>query len=385
LAESNPRLGVNKDLGKRVSNLYTDLAAKANARQFEKGTGWLYMDIFSPPANPAADANGEPELKQSSKRSKDKKDQKADNAVVIGSASAFVVHPHYLLTNFHVVDGADHLTLSERGAPDRQYEVKVIAESKQDDLALLQCDELAAPPVPLSSVLPRLASDIILLGYPQSDFFGLDLKTTRGSIAGLPNPQTTNLLLYDVVSNPGNSGGPTCDQFGRAVAVHAAGLGGWGKLGGGVPATIALEFVKQSIPDYQVLSGASSQREWADLVEDLGKSTLFVRVWQKPENIEVIDRVAGAGQPPNSGRKWFALEDPWCTICYGRGTMKCPGGCSRGSIPATRNELVVVNPGTGQSLINSVPTTAPCKTCRGSGVVPCTFCSGGIDHTVVGH
>jgi S1-C subfamily serine protease len=55
-----------------------------------------------------------------------------------------------------------------------------------------------------------------------SDSLGSGLKLTQGRIAALPDPTADNMLLLDLRVNPGNSGGPLCDNRGNVVGMVTA-------------------------------------------------------------------------------------------------------------------------------------------------------------------
>jgi S1-C subfamily serine protease len=157
-----------------------------------------------------------------------------------GTGSGFVVDKDgHVVTNYHVVEGADTIvvTLSDETSVDAE----VVGVDPQNDLALLKID--VAPeelnPVELgNSADLRVGQRAIAIGNP----FGLDRTLTVGVVSALGRPLQTNdqSLIYDVVQtdaaiNPGNSGGPLLDSRGRVIAVNTAIRQGAEGIGFAVP------------------------------------------------------------------------------------------------------------------------------------------------------
>jgi S1-C subfamily serine protease len=388
LAEASPKLGISPGAKKSAGDFYAEISTKVPASRFEKNMGWLYMELFSA-LQPTAKATATSTAATSP--TGQARNKELPKFLLVASGSGFVVQSHYVATNHHVVDGADRITLAFNDAPDKEFDAQVVLASKGDDLAVVRCDQLDRPPLPIDPKPPRLATDIVLVGFPETEALGTDLKATRGSISGLPNPDLENHLLYDAVTNAGNSGGPVCDQAGMVVAVHCQGLGAAalhslnaGKLGAGVPAAQAKAFFQKALPGFEDAKAGDAQRPWADVVEAVGRSTCFIRIYKTPANLGLTGKIrvsqAGTTAEPE---KFMAIEDPWCMYCNGRGTVECPvRSCARGLVPSQRQEVVGANPVTGQQIINSVPTRVTCSTCKGRGKVNCSACRGGLDPSI---
>ncbi|MGL4512757.1 MAG: trypsin-like peptidase domain-containing protein [Lacipirellulaceae bacterium] len=166
--------------------------------------------------------------------------------ISVGSGTGFVVAPGLLLTNEHVVENAEGLLLVDPADSKRRLPATVVAVDADTDLALVRCETLKAEPMPLCGQLPGRAADVMVLGYPLGMELGLQLKSTRGSIVALPAPESEDLVLYDAITNPGNSGGPLCDDAGRVVGVVRAlfrGEGG-GAYGAAIPMSRAIGFLR---------------------------------------------------------------------------------------------------------------------------------------------
>lgn len=75
-----------------------------------------------------------------------------------------------------------------------------------------------------------------------------------------------------------------------------------------------------------------------------------------------------------------AFEDSRCAVCGGSARVKCPGGCTLGSVRGYRAGNQVYNPLSGQHVVGEkVPVRVPCKVCDGNGTVKCPACRNGTD------
>lgn len=402
LARSSPLLGVPPQAAKAAGDLYADIAVRTKAGRFEQRRGWLYMGLLSDltpmpgtvksaadkPASPPAEI---PAVVQFKAPGED------DNLVVAAFGSGFAFQPHYFATNHHVVDGADRLTVILPDKPRDQFEAKVVAVSKKHDLAIVRVDGIEGVPLPLADKPARLGSDVMLLGYPVPDLLGPSVKATRGSVTGLAEPGSNDLLIYDAVSNPGNSGGPACDRSGAVLAIHRAGLlkgadPKMSSLAGGVPVNHLVALARENIPTFASAPAGPAKDDWADVAEMAGRSTCLVVVYERVRMVPAPQPLqAGGSSGGQAGGQdfdlaaWKSLQDPWCMLCNGSGMAECPvRNCARGMVSSQRVNVVGSNPVTGQKILESVPTRVPCATCGGRGKVRCRACVSGIDPDVAG-
>ncbi len=164
----------------------------------------------------------------------------------------------FLLTNYHVVEGADRNTGVVVEFEDNVVRrAAVVAEDQNNDLALLKVNLDGIPAVqPLTlgdSTTVRVGDPTLAIGNP----FGLDRTLTSGIVSALqrqiqaPNGfSIDNVIQTDAPINPGNSGGPLLDATGRVIGINsqietAGGDGGTGSVGIGfaVPINTAKEFL----------------------------------------------------------------------------------------------------------------------------------------------
>lgn len=137
-----------------------------------------------------------------------------------GKGSGFIISKEgYVLTNEHVVSGANKVTVS---LPDgRKYDATVVGKDKVNDLAVLKIPGENLPVVELgdSSTLEP-GQWVLAIGNP----YGLKDTVTAGIISGLGRSLDGEggFIQTDAAINPGNSGGPLVDLNGRVIGINTA-------------------------------------------------------------------------------------------------------------------------------------------------------------------
>ena len=143
------------------------------------------------------------------------------------SGSGVVIYEDgYIVTNYHVVRGAERIQVSFDPADDPNvYPAELISFVQQEDLALLKISgDTPFPTIPLSSEDPLLGETVIAIGNP----YGQTHTVSTGIISGLhrnieaSGMSFQNLLQTDASINPGNSGGPLININGELIGINTA-------------------------------------------------------------------------------------------------------------------------------------------------------------------
>ncbi|GAB2517689.1 DegQ family serine endoprotease [Microbulbifer agarilyticus] len=170
---------------------------------------------------------------------------------VASMGSGFIISEDgYVVTNNHVVDGADEvrITLTDR----REFEAKVIGTDPRSDLALLKVEGDDLPVVRWGdSEGIKVGEWVVAIGSP----FGLDYSASAGIVSAMgrsiPNESRENYVPFiqtDVAINPGNSGGPLFNLEGEVVGINSqiyTRSGGSIGLSFAIPASLAQDVVAQ--------------------------------------------------------------------------------------------------------------------------------------------
>jgi S1-C subfamily serine protease len=141
-----------------------------------------------------------------------------------GQGSGFILNKDgYILTNFHVIAGANRgieVKLNNKHAP---YKAKVVGTDKPHDLALLQIDAPDLQPVTLADSRDlSVGQKVYAIGNP----FGLSGTMTRGiisairTIGGSEGAPIEDAIQTDAAINPGNSGGPLLNSRGEVIGIN---------------------------------------------------------------------------------------------------------------------------------------------------------------------
>ena len=167
-----------------------------------------------------------------------------------GMGSGFIIsNDGYVLTNHHVVDGAESVKvkLSDR----REFTAKVVGSDAQYDVALLKIDGKNLPTVRVGdSNTLKPGQWVLAIGSP----FGLDHSVTAGivSATGRSNPYADQryvpFIQTDVAINQGNSGGPLLNTRGEVVGINSqifSASGGYMGISFAIPIDLAMNAVDQ--------------------------------------------------------------------------------------------------------------------------------------------
>jgi serine protease Do len=192
-----------------------------------------------------------------------------------GLGSAVVVtRDGYLLTNNHVVDGADEIKVML--AKDKQeYIAKVVGRDPRTDIAVLKIEGKDLPFITMGDSDKLEVGDVVLaVGNP----FGVGQAVTMGIISatgrgGLGIEEYEDFIQTDAAINPGNSGGALVDTEGRLIGINTAILsrsGGNMGVGFAVPVNLARSVMDRLLRDGKVVRGFLGIK-MGDLTPELAK------------------------------------------------------------------------------------------------------------------
>lgn len=176
-----------------------------------------------------------------------------------GLGSGVIVSPSgYILTNHHVIEGADNIEVSLNDQ--RKARARVVGVDPETDLAVLKIELDRLPVVVLgNSEDLEIGDQVLAIGNP----FGVGQTVTSGIISALGRNQLginvfENFIQTDAAINPGNSGGALVDTQGRLVGINTAiysRSGGSMGIGFAIPVTTARQVLDSIVRDGQVVRG----------------------------------------------------------------------------------------------------------------------------------
>ncbi|MGB8510714.1 MAG: DegQ family serine endoprotease [Pyrinomonadaceae bacterium] len=183
----------------------------------------------------------------------------------------------YILTNHHVVDGAEQITVDL--SDDRTLTAKLVGSDQASDLAVLKINASGLPVLPLGDSDRVRVGDVVLavgnpLGIGQTVTSGI--ISAKGRQTGLSDGSFEDFLQTDAAINRGNSGGALVNTNGELVGINSQILspsGGSIGIGFSIPANMARDVMAQLIKNGKVrrgLLGVTIQPLTADLAASLG-------------------------------------------------------------------------------------------------------------------
>ncbi|HEY7640628.1 MAG TPA: DegQ family serine endoprotease [Steroidobacteraceae bacterium] len=193
-----------------------------------------------------------------------------------GEGSGFIVSPDgYIMTNAHVVENADEVTVKTTDR--REYTAKVVGVDEQTDVAVLKIDAKNLPTVQLGDPDKlRPGEWVVAIGSP----FGFENSVTAGIVSAtsraMPGGNYTPFIQTDVAVNPGNSGGPLFNMNGEVVGINSqiySRTGGYMGVSFAIPINVASGVKDQLIKTGHVTRsriGVSIQDVTAQLAESFG-------------------------------------------------------------------------------------------------------------------
>ena len=176
----------------------------------------------------------------------------------ISTGSGFIISEDgYVLTNYHVVEGADVVSITTPGGD--EYDANVIGSDATNDVALLKVEATGLPYVALGNSDELIVGDqVVAIGNPLGE---LTSTMTVGYVSGKERDVTTdgttiNMIQTDAAINSGNSGGPLFNMMGEVVGITTA------KYSGNSSSGASIEGIGFAIPINDVLAVAEDLMEF---------------------------------------------------------------------------------------------------------------------------
>jgi len=180
------------------------------------------------------------------------------NEPLHGLGSGFIVSPDgTVLTNAHVVDGAEEVTV--KLTDKREFKAKVLGLDKSSDVAVLKIDARNLPAVKIgSSAQTQVGEWVLAIGSP----YGFESSASAGIVSAksrnLPDGSYVPFIQTDVAVNPGNSGGPLFNMNGEVIGINSqiySRSGGYQGLSFAIPMEVAMNVEKQIVTHGKVQRG----------------------------------------------------------------------------------------------------------------------------------
>jgi serine protease Do len=175
-----------------------------------------------------------------------------------GAGSGLVFTPDgYILTNAHVVDDANEVTV--KLTDKREFKAKVVGIDKDTDVAVLKIAAKDLPTVKIGDATRAQVGEWVLaIGSP----FGFENSATAGVISArarsLPGEGYIPFLQTDVAVNPGNSGGPLFNLAGEVIGINSqiySGSGGYMGISFAIPINTAMKVGQELLASGKVTRG----------------------------------------------------------------------------------------------------------------------------------
>jgi Do/DeqQ family serine protease len=179
--------------------------------------------------------------------------QSAGSGVIVDAKNG------YIITNAHVIDNADEITVTL--LDDRQIKAQIVGRDRGSDVAVLKVDSKNLTEMPLADSSKAEVGDFVLaIGNP----FALNHTVTSGIISALGRSDSSNPESYqdfiqtDAPINPGNSGGALVNLQGQLVGINTAifsGTGGSIGIGFAIPSNMVKAVMTQLVQFGEVRRG----------------------------------------------------------------------------------------------------------------------------------
>jgi S1-C subfamily serine protease len=354
LIEQNAKrnITIEKAALNQISRLYSSTVVANRLGGSNTRVGWQYMII--PREAPADDS--EPTNSALADE---------DQSTVNATTSGFAIAHNYVVTTRSVTRNATSFQIADPNVAGKLFPATLVAKSDDVDVALLRCDGLNVPALPLGLKLPVVESEVVVAGMKPTNGITAPALTARSMVIALPRSSKDAMLVYDADAGFGAGGGPVCDQFGSVVAIHNKNLNLLARRSGaGIPVSAAMAVLQNARPPSQ--PPPLNELSWEEVNAKASKATVIVLAATRCQDVSLTKQVGPDFQ-----------EDCTCCRCKGTGHTDCPvKGCAKGWVTGKSTEFVGRNPNTGATVTAEHEVPVKCTKCDKNGYVLCKVCGG---------
>ena len=219
------------------------------------------------------------------------------------SGSGFALKDGYIVTNYHVIDGAKTvLVLGVGGSFSTEYKASVVATDKSNDLALVKIDDyrfngFGNISYSIKTGMADVGEDVFVLGYPLTTVMGEEIKLTTGVISSRTGFQG-DASSYQISApiQPGNSGGPLFDSRGNLIGIVNAKISAAENVGYAIKASYLKNLV-ESYTSSSILpsSNAVSSLSRPNQIKSLKNYVFLIRCSSKSSGTSSSSHSVGRG------------------------------------------------------------------------------------------
>jgi S1-C subfamily serine protease len=202
-------------------------------------------------------------------------------------SGAFISSEGLVLTAAHVIQGASRIEVVTASGT---LQARVVKIDTTNDIAVLKCSGGNFTPLPIaSSKEAREGATVFTIGFPNIQLQGFDPKLTKGEISSETGFQDDpRQWQISVPTQPGNSGGPLCDENGNLIGIMEATLDPltMAKVAGEIPQNVNYavksSYILPLLDDAQNLPPPlvpSSGAKFEDVVGKVQKSVVLILVY----------------------------------------------------------------------------------------------------------
>ena len=262
-----------------------------------------------------------------------------------GLGSGFIVSSDgVVMTNAHVVDGADEVTV--RLTDRREFKAKVVGVDKRTDIAVLRIAATGLPTVKLGDPSgTKVGEPVLAIGSP----FGFENSASAGIVSAtsrsLPNETLVPFIQTDVALNPGNSGGPLFNARGEVIGVNSqiySRTGGYQGLSFAIPIDTA-----RAVQTQLIAHGKVTRSQLGVTIQEMSQP-LANAMGLKSVAGALLSSVEKGGPADKAGLRPGDVVLAWNGFVINRAT-DLPGRVAS-AVPGSSNKVDIAREGKRQSL-----------------------------------